>query len=217
MGNCCCRGSEAFEGDFVGFDLTGPNDPKVIAQDTCFTEDEVYALFELFREVSTSVVADGLIHKDEFSVAIFKTSQINLFVERVFELFDTKRNGVVDFGEFVRSLSVFHPQAPLRDKVDFAFKIYDMKHTGVIEKDEVFNLLSALLHENPDLRLPKEAVADLVDRTFQEVDISKSGYISMEEWHNLCSQNPTVISYMTLSVLKELTTRYPSFVFRKQT
>ncbi|CAD7701885.1 unnamed protein product [Ostreobium quekettii] len=217
MGNCCGRGSTAVDDNFAGFDLTGTNDPKVIARETCFTEDEVYALFELFRQVSTSVVADGLIHKDEFSVAIFKTSKTNLFVERVFELFDVKKNGVVDFGEFVRSLSVFHPHAPLRDKIDFSFNIYDMKHTGVIEKDEVSHLLLALLHENPDLRLPKEAVADLVDRTFQEVDKSKSGYISKEEWHTLCSQNPTVIAYMTLSVLKELTTRFPSFVFKKQT
>lgn len=45
-----------------------------------------------------------------------------------------------------------------------SFNIYDLKHTGVIEKDEVYHLLLALLHENPDLRLPKEAVGDLVDR-----------------------------------------------------
>lgn len=213
MGNCCAKGSETEDPPL--FDLTGTNDPKAIAKDTCFSEDEVYALFELFKDVSSSVVADGLIHKDEFSVAIFKTSTVNLFVDRVFDLFDVKKNGVVDFGEFVRSLSVFHPGAPLTEKADFAFKIYDLKHTGVIEKDEVYNLLLALLHENPDLQLPKQAVGDLVDRTFQEVDTSKSGNISKEEWRALCSQNPMVIGYMTLPVLKELTTKFPNFVFSK--
>ena len=34
----------------------------------------------------------------------------------MFELFDIKRNSVIEFGEFVRSLSVFHPQAPLEAK-----------------------------------------------------------------------------------------------------
>lgn len=36
---------------------------------------------------------------------------------QIFDLFDLKRNGVIDFGEFVRSLSIFHPETPLGDKI----------------------------------------------------------------------------------------------------
>jgi Ca2+-binding EF-hand superfamily protein len=36
---------------------------------------------------------------------------------QVFDLFDQKRNGVIEFGEFVRSFSVFHPDAPEEQKV----------------------------------------------------------------------------------------------------
>lgn len=35
---------------------------------------------------------------------------------QIFDLFDVKRNGVIEFGEFVRSLGVFHPDASVADK-----------------------------------------------------------------------------------------------------
>ena len=64
---------------------------------------------------------DGLIHRDEFALALFKTQgQSNLFTDKVFQVFDIKRNDVIDFDEFVRSLSVFHPTAPLSEKAHCA-------------------------------------------------------------------------------------------------
>jgi hypothetical protein len=36
----------------------------------------------------------------------------------VFQLFDVKRNGVIEFGEFVRSLSVFHPHSQNEEKME---------------------------------------------------------------------------------------------------
>lgn len=74
------------------------------------------ALRELYEKLSNELHSDGFIHKDELAWALFKAHRDNLFVDRVFELFDIKRNNVIEFGEFVRSLSVFHPDAPLEEK-----------------------------------------------------------------------------------------------------
>ena len=73
---------------------------------------------ELYDKLSNELHHDGLIHKDELAWALFKAHRHNLFVDRVFELFDMKQNNVIEFGEFVRSLSVFHPSATLEEKAE---------------------------------------------------------------------------------------------------
>lgn len=83
---------------------------------------------------------------------------------QVFDMFDIKCNGVIEFGEFVRSLSIFHPRASDDKKIEcmillilhqrnqtfiyfyenlilfplaVAFKLFDLGKTGYIEHSEV--------------------------------------------------------------------------------
>lgn len=37
---------------------------------------------------------------------------------QIFDLFDLKQRGVIDFGDFVRALNVFHPNVSQEDKID---------------------------------------------------------------------------------------------------
>lgn len=43
----------------------------------------------------------------------------------MFDLFDEKRNGVIEFEEFIHVLTVFHPVAPLEDKINCKHGIFD--------------------------------------------------------------------------------------------
>lgn len=42
----------------------------------------------------------------------------NLFLDRIFDLFDEDKNGVIDFDEFVRFFSVLHPSTHMDQKID---------------------------------------------------------------------------------------------------
>ncbi|CAL9759513.1 unnamed protein product [Musa acuminata subsp. burmannicoides] len=194
----------------------GYEDPVILASETAFTANEVETLYELFKKLSCSIIKDWLIHKEEFQLALFRNSnRKNLFADRVFDLFDIKNNGVIEFGEFVRSLSIFHPNAPKAEKIAFAFKLYDLRQMGYIGREELKEMVLALLNES-DVVLSDDIVQTIVDTTFVQADLNGDGKIDLDEWREFVKKNPSLIRNMTLPHLKDITMSFPSFVVHSE-
>ncbi|KAK2385249.1 calcineurin B protein [Trifolium repens] len=188
----------------------------ILAQETSFTVNEVEALFDLFKKLSSSIIDDGCIHKEEFQLALFRnSSKQNLLASRVFDMFDIKRNGVIEFGEFVHSLSIFHPRASEDKKIEFAFKLFDLGKTGYIEHSELKEMVLATLTES-DVTVPNDIVESIVEKTMKEVDLKGDGKIDMEEWKEYASKTPSLLKIMTLPYLKDITMAFPSFVLHTE-
>ncbi|XP_017258573.1 calcineurin B-like protein 10 isoform X1 [Daucus carota subsp. sativus] len=208
------------------------NDIVRLSQETPFTVNEVEALRELFKKLSSSIIDDGLIHKEELQLALFNSSAgKNIFLDKVFDLFDEKQNGVIEFEEFVHVLGVFHPAASITEKIEFAFRLYDLRQTGFIEREEILHRYSqystvdkgyyilqvmqmvvAILKET-NASLSDEILEAIIDKTFEDADADKDGKISKEEWKSFAVRHPTLLKNMTLPHLKDITTAFPSFIF----
>ncbi|XP_028125947.1 calcineurin B-like protein 10 isoform X2 [Camellia sinensis] len=169
-----------------------------LSDDSRFSVNEIEALYVLFKKLSCSIIDDGLIHK-------------------VFDVFDERKNGVIEFDEFVHALNVFHPYAPTEDKIDLAFRLYDLRQTGFIEREEVKQMVIAIMMES-DVKLTDEFVEAIIDKTFADADADadKDGKINKEEWKAFVLGNPALLKNMTLPYLKDISTVFPSFIFNTE-
>ncbi|KAK4363801.1 hypothetical protein RND71_019042 [Anisodus tanguticus] len=133
----------------------------------------------------------------------------------MFNLFDSNNDGLIDFEEFIRTLSIFHPDASQAEKVVAAFKLYDIWQTGFIGREEVKELIFGLLYES-ELVLTDDIVEAMIDKTIEEANSKGDGKIDIEEWSNFVAQNPSLLKNMTIPYLKDITAAFPSFVLKTE-
>ncbi|KAH0978781.1 hypothetical protein GBA52_005958 [Prunus armeniaca] len=191
-----------------------------------------------FEALKTSLILTSqntLNSQEEFQLALFKNKdKRNLFADRIFDVFDVKRNGVIEFGEFVRSLGVFHPNAPVEDKT--ACK--NITLFPYVSNCNLKEMVLALLHES-ELVLSDDVIEVIVDKvqldpypcsvklnvlkffvfspqTYSEADKKGDGRIDQEEWREFVLKHPSLIKNMTLPYLKDITLAFPSFVMSSE-
>ncbi|KAL3619177.1 calcineurin [Castilleja foliolosa] len=182
---------------------------------TMITVQEIKSLNELFVKLGSTLVDDGFLNREEFNLGLFGNSKHqSLFgnrVENMFDMFDSKHDGVLDFGEFIDSLNIFHPRyASSRQSHLFTFKLYDIQQTGYIEKEEVMKMVTEFLNMS-NLILSDDIIEEIVDKTFEEANIEKDGKIDMEEWKQFVAKKPSLLRNMTIPYLKDIPTTFPSF------
>jgi len=105
----------------------------------------------------------------------------NPLVRRVVATFDDDKNGVIDFTEFIKNLSIFaskSTEGKEEEKTKFAFRMYDVNNDGYISNGDLFKILKIMVGNN----LTDTQLQQLVDRTILQGDKDKDGMLSYTEF-----------------------------------
>merc|ERR1719334_2693353 len=129
--------------------------------------------------------------------------------QRLFEAFDTKKTGNIDFGEFVSGLAGY-VRGTTRDKMNMLFTLFDLDSQGFITRNDLQSVLFSLITpaiaflpvDNAEAK--KEALSyqsqDVVDKinqmvkeAFDECDHIKSGGLDPRQFRQWCGNHPEVL------------------------
>ncbi|XP_043721879.1 calcineurin B-like protein 10 isoform X7 [Telopea speciosissima] len=169
-----------------------------VAKDTPFSVNEVEALHELFKKLSSSIIDDGFIHKEELQLALFRTpSGENLFLDRV------KQMVIAILLE-----SEMHLSDELIEVIIDKAWVWTVHFIFQGAKKNLCFLHNLL--EDHSLHLHS------LSQTFADADADMDGKLSKEDWKAFAIRYPNLLKNMTLPYLKDITTVFPSFVFNTE-
>mmetsp|Transcript_36379 Transcript_36379/g.67226 ORF Transcript_36379/g.67226 Transcript_36379/m.67226 type:complete len:181 (-) Transcript_36379:230-772(-) len=144
---------------------------------TSFSEEDVKKLFKRFRKLDKDHT--GGLNVEKF-LAI-PNLEHNPLVKRVVDTFDDDKNGVIDFQEFIKNISIFaskQTEGKDEEKTKFAFRMYDVNNDGFISNGDLFTILKIMVGSN----LTDTQLQQLVDRTILQGDKDKDGKLSYTEF-----------------------------------
>ncbi|EEY68199.1 uncharacterized protein PITG_04603 [Phytophthora infestans T30-4] len=185
------------------------------------TNLESFSAQQVLNTFAKFTAADGTMDKETFRQAFdhFKVEsavqesreRLQLLVDRIFELFDKDRNGLVDFNELASGLSVLCGGSQA-DKVRAAFNLYDVNHDGFISLGEMrlylTSVFKVLFEVNPDSEArmsvtPEELGEITAEQAFAEADHDRDGKLSFEEFSQWYMQPKRVGDLPVPAVLGE--------------
>lgn len=182
-----------------------------------FSADQVLDVFAKFASPTTRTIDRDAFRRavDQFKASATNASsdasdRLRLLVDRLFDLFDKDKNGVVDFAELASGVSVLCGGSA-HDKVRAAFNLYDVNHDGFVSLGEMrlylTSVFKVLFDVHPDsatrMGVSAEELATITaEQAFAEADLDKDGKLSFEEfsrWYMSSSGGPSAASSVASS------------------
>ena len=124
------------------------------------------------------------------------------YCKHAFRTFDTDRNGVIDFEEFLLAIYITS-DGTAEEKLRWAFRMYDVDGNGFIDPDEMLKVLRAIygmLHE--DAEDPTSADEERAMKIFCRIDENGDGQITGEEFLRGCLEDDDLSKLLAPNIVE---------------
>lgn len=166
-----------------------PNELQDFSNITNFSDDALIRLHNHYKRISSLQTDDGVIDYAEFSEIICRD---NNMTKRIFNAIDINRDGVINFREFIKYLSIF-TNGGEDDKINLSFKLFsDHKTKLIYENDMILMLLDIVSVDSSNFVksfFGKEEISMIVKETFKTINEQELNITSKIDKNNITSQN----------------------------
>lgn len=169
------------------------NSPNDIFEDlksnTRFKQTEIHNWYERFHQDFPS----GTIAREDFRGMYCQISgqpSCSALADMIFEAYDSDKNGVIDFKEFMTTLSITC-RGSKEERLNWVFDMYDTDKSGTLSRDEIIHALKAILKMKGFEDTEHLATIQAED-IFRRMDSDGDGVITKQEFFSVALKQPDI-------------------------
>ncbi|KFP14791.1 Guanylyl cyclase-activating protein 3, partial [Egretta garzetta] len=121
--------------------------------------------------------------------------QGDTYIRRVFDIFDLKQDGFIDFLEFIAAINLVI-RGKIDQKLKWYFKLYDADGNGCIDKKELLSIFTAIQAINGYTNMSAEEFTNMI---FQKIDVNNDGELTLEEFITGVEKDKDLMELITKS------------------
>ncbi|KAI6182455.1 Calcium and integrin-binding family member 2 [Aphelenchoides bicaudatus] len=163
---------------------------------TFFTKKDILRLYKRFYALNPQKVGNnmqegraGIVTLTYEEIEKMPELRENPFCRRICQVFSEDGCGNLTFDDFLDLFSVFSESAPLKLKLQYAFKIYDFDGDDQLGHDDLSKMIRCLTRDE----LNDEEVEFIIERIIEEADLDGDEQISYPEFEHVVSRSPDFI------------------------
>ncbi|CAF0707236.1 unnamed protein product [Brachionus calyciflorus] len=154
------------------------NEIQSILENTDYTREQITQLYDNFIKLYPS----GFLFKDQFCKLykdLYPNKQSDKYLEQIFKIFDSDKNGIVTFGEFVITVFLQGRKEP-EEKLRLVFRMYDHNRNGFVDKKEIEAILKSIA----------ENCEEITYEELMDWDKDESGMLNEDEFIKFTMDKP---------------------------